>query len=917
MGNNLKNKIEKKKAVVGVIGLGYVGLPLVRLFLKSGFKVYGFDIDNNKIKKLKRGISYIKHIDFKFFKERFLDGKFFPTTDFKESKNVDIIIICVPTPLDKNKKPDLRYVDSTIKNIKKHLKKGSLVILESTTYPGTTREKILPVLEKEGFKVEKDIFLAFSPEREDPGNKKFNTKNIPKVVGGIGKKSTKLAFALYSKVVDRVVNVSSPEIAEATKMLENTFRAVNIALVNELKIFFDKAGIDIWEVIRASSTKPFGYMPFYPGPGWGGHCLGENEFIFVKNGNGIECRKIKELFEINKKDIFKVKGTEFLKPDGNLKVLSYDIEKKRPVYKKINLISKRRYKRLIEFKTSDGRIIEVTELHPVIIKDENNSFKIRLAKDIKEGDEFVLSRTLPKIRKKISGFDLTKYLKGSKYEEKIRVFPRNFKLELYRNIVKEYLKRHTNGYNYRDYFRGNFVPLKVFYDVRDKIPFDIKKIYLCTGSGRSITKIPAFIEINKDMCRLLGYYLSEGCITEDTTLRTRFTFNRRETEFIEDIRGILDRLDIKYSIYRDKKFDSLTIKISSVIFGFFLKEVLKCGTNSYNMKIPSFIFTLPLSYKVELLKGLFRGDGGVDYITGMRKYRKNNKKYEHFCNSATINYYTISSGMFHQVVFLLQEFGIVPYFKKRKGLLNISGYQQIQKAKDFFIGKKREKLEKYIINNKKIIPGKHFKDYGKFFSVKLKEKKVKRTKYVYSMEVDGTNTFIGSYGFVFHNCIPVDPFYLYWRAKKFGVNLDFIRYAGEINTYMPYYVIEKLENELRKRKKKLKGSKILLLGVAYKRDIDDIRESPALIVFEILEKKGAKVSYYDTYVKKMESKRYRRSVESVKNLEKEVKKVDAVIILTDHTNIDYNTVLKNAKIIIDTRNVFNKIKGEKNKVIKA
>jgi len=433
--SEIRKKIIEKKAVIGIIGLGYVGLPLAKLFLKNNFKVYGFDIDRKKIEKLKKGISYIEHIDFCFFREKFRQKKFKPSSDFKKLKEVNAIIICVPTPLNKKMKPDLKFVKNTVKEISKNFEKGMLIVLESTTYPGTTREVILPVFEKKGLKIGKDFFLAFSPEREDPGNKKFTTKNIPKVVGGMDKNSTDIACLLYSKVVDRVVRVSSPEVAEATKMLENTFRAVNIALVNELKMFFQKAGIDIWEVIEASKTKPFGFMPFYPGPGYGGHC------------------------------------------------------------------------------------------------------------------------------------------------------------------------------------------------------------------------------------------------------------------------------------------------------------------------------------------------------------------------------------------------------------------------------------------------------------------------------------------------IPVDPFYLYWKAKKLGIDLNFIKYAGETNTYMPYYVVKRLENALMKNGKKLKGSRILLLGVAYKRDIDDIRESPALIVFDILEKRGANVFYYDPYVKRIESKRHKRIINRIKNLRKTIKNVDACIILTDHTNVDYKMILEEANLIIDTRNVFKHV--NKMKVLKA
>ena len=269
----LAKKIKDKTARIGVIGLGYVGLPLVLRFCEENFSVLGFDIDPVKIEKLNRSESYIKHIASERLKEILNRKAFEATSDYRRLKEVDCIIICVPTPLKKNKEPDLSYVKSTASNIAIHLRKGQLVSLESTTYPGTTRELLLPLFEAKGFQAGRDFLLVFSPEREDPGNPKYSTKNIPKVVGGITRQCTETGRILYEQIIDRVVTVLSPEVAEFTKLLENIFRGVNIALVNELKMLADKMGIDIWEVIDASSTKPFGFMPFYPGPGLGGHCI--------------------------------------------------------------------------------------------------------------------------------------------------------------------------------------------------------------------------------------------------------------------------------------------------------------------------------------------------------------------------------------------------------------------------------------------------------------------------------------------------------------------------------------------------------------------------------------------------------------------------------------------------------------------
>jgi UDP-N-acetyl-D-glucosamine dehydrogenase len=279
--STLETKIRTKQAHIGVIGLGYVGLPLVKLFLTKGFRVTGFDIDPKKVISLNRGRSYIRHISARELKG-FLEKKAFrATADFGRLRNLDVIIICVPTPLDAHKNPDLSFVLKTTRVIAKYLQKGQLIILESTTYPGTTDEEMKPILEQSGLRPGRDFFLAFSPEREDPGNPSYSTETIPKVIGGLTPTCRRLADLLYGQVVIRTVPVSSTRVAEAVKLLENIFRSVNIALVNELKIIFERMDIDVWEVIRAASSKPFGYMPFYPGPGYGGHCIPVDPFYLT------------------------------------------------------------------------------------------------------------------------------------------------------------------------------------------------------------------------------------------------------------------------------------------------------------------------------------------------------------------------------------------------------------------------------------------------------------------------------------------------------------------------------------------------------------------------------------------------------------------------------------------------------------
>jgi UDP-N-acetyl-D-glucosamine dehydrogenase len=297
----LAELIRNKQAVVGVIGLGYVGLPLIRAFTNAGFRCMGFDVDQSKVDKLNAGQSYIKHIDSSAMKQLIEIGQFEPTADMGRLVEADCIIICVPTPLNESRDPDLSYIEGTAASIAKVLRPGQLVTLESTTHPTTTRVNVLPVLEATGLKCGEDYFLAFSPEREDPGNPTFSASTIPKVVGGYDEHSTTLACDLYAHAVVKVVRVSSMEIAEACKILENTYRAVNIALVNELKILYDKIGIDVWEVIDAAKTKPFGFQAFYPGPGLGGHCIPIDPFYltWLARKHGEQTRFIELAGEVN------------------------------------------------------------------------------------------------------------------------------------------------------------------------------------------------------------------------------------------------------------------------------------------------------------------------------------------------------------------------------------------------------------------------------------------------------------------------------------------------------------------------------------------------------------------------------------------------------------------------------------------
>lgn len=334
MRMQLEQKIKDKSAQVCVIGLGYVGLPLAVELAKSGFRVTGIDTDKDRVNNVKNAIPYILDVDIEDIKRLVKSEYLFATIDFRRLSHADVIIICVPTPLKRKMQPNISYIKQAVRKIKQHLRKGQLVILESTTYPGTTDEVILPLLESTGLKCGEDFFLVFSPERIDPGNEKFPLNKIPKVAGGVTPESAQLFKALYEHIIERVVVVSSPRAAETVKLLENTFRLINIGLVNELSMMCHKMGLDVWEIIDAAKTKPFGFMPFYPGPGVGGHCIPKDPlYLYWKAKlHGFKSRFIKLASDLNSAmPEYVVSRLSELKPIAGVKILVLGVTYKKDV----------------------------------------------------------------------------------------------------------------------------------------------------------------------------------------------------------------------------------------------------------------------------------------------------------------------------------------------------------------------------------------------------------------------------------------------------------------------------------------------------------------------------------------------------------------------------------------------------------
>src|SRR3989338_3633051 len=367
----LAEKIRKRQAKVGVMGLGYIGLPLALEFAKRGFYVTGIDTDANRVRQIQEGKSYSPDVSGTELKRQIRSGRLKATDGFELLEGLDCISISVPTPLIGEETPDISCIVHAVREVCKRRKKGQLITLESSTYPGTTEEVVLPILSEGGYKVGRDFFMAFSPERLDPGNVKYHTHEIPRVIGGVTTACGELAGLLYSQIVKDVTIVSSPRTAEMMKLLENAFRNVNIAFVNELAQLCFRLGIDVWEVIEGARSKPFGFMPFYPGPGIGGHCLAGHERIVIKRGATLDVPTFEELFQTLEQEgshqIRRSRGMTVIRPRG-LEALSFDLKTRQLDFHPLDLLVSRPYEGpMVSLRTVEGRTLTVTDRHPIVV----------------------------------------------------------------------------------------------------------------------------------------------------------------------------------------------------------------------------------------------------------------------------------------------------------------------------------------------------------------------------------------------------------------------------------------------------------------------------------------------------------------------------------------------------------------------
>jgi UDP-N-acetyl-D-mannosaminuronate dehydrogenase/intein/homing endonuclease len=787
-------------------------------------------------------------------------------------------------------------VVSAARAISQHLRPGQLVVLESTTYPGTTEELILPILEEGGLKVGQSFFLAFSPERVDPGNPRYNTRNTPKIIGGVTPDCTQVAQMLYARAIDTVIPVSSTRTAEMVKLLENTFRSVNIGLVNEVALMCERLKVDVWEVIEAAASKPFGFMPFFPGPGLGGHCLAGGETVCVRDQSGVRVLPLERLFATAEAGVrTTVRGIDVAVPAG-LETLSVDCRTGDTRFAPITHLFRRAAATpVLRLRLRDNRTVSVTDKHPMLVR-TGTGIEVRPASELKPGDGVVISRSWPRDESWKPCIDVLGAAAAAGIPT--RVMPRVGGWADHKELVAPVARR--NGAEPKDVWRHNTLPLAAFLELEaaGQAPFRRDEVVLSTGKGRSGDQVPGAISINEDFARLIGYYLSEGCIAEDGSLRIRFCFGAHEHELIGDTVSILTRLGVRTSIHKLKRWPTVQVKVYSRILGHVFRDVLMCGRNSDEMQIPARLMAGPAAIRMGLLSGLLRGDGDVHPARPVRARRKRGRERHHHFNAATVGYFSSSPVLFQQVTLLLQGMGLVPTFRRSQPHLRMSG-SQMKELTPLLAAHNREKREAHRARRLRPMPARTARPHGPYVTVQLAVVEQAERQAVYSMEVAETGTFVTSYGIAVHNCIPIDPLYLSWKLKTLNYRARFIELAGEINAGMPEYVCQRVAGALNDREKSVKGSRILILGVAYKRDVDDVRESPALDILKLLESRGAHLSYNDPHVPELKvDQTTLRSVDLLPAL----RRADLVVIVTDHSSYSYRDIVEAAPVIVDTRN---------------
>ncbi|MDG6902478.1 MAG: nucleotide sugar dehydrogenase [Nitrososphaerota archaeon] len=877
--------LQKGKIRVVVVGLGRIGLPTAALLAEAGGDVTGIDIRKDVVKDTSQGRcrlqdepglpavveEAVKHGRLKAYLE---NGDALSRAHF--------VLICVATPVDETKTPNYSAVLAASKTVGQSLKPNTVVIVESTVGPGIVEERVRPILEgASGFKAGEDFGLVSCPERSDPGKIVENMRVVPRIVGGLDSASTELAAALYESAFRvKVVRVRDPRTANAVKLTENLFRDVNIALANEFALLYEKLGVDSIEVINACASK-YNFMPHYPGLGVGGPCVSGEEFVYLTGRKGLRVTTVGQfvdnLADERSSTSSKWGETEFFVPTERLQALSFD--GRRTDFNRVSWFSRRRYKgKMVRIRLTTNRSITVTPDHPMLMK-KGSEIVVRAARDLLPGDEVPISTSYGPPFHSPNAIDLIEELKASGDSLMMDV-----KLKPLRTTLREHQEYFTSGLKLlgvsmsrrSDYSRYDYLYLDKFVALEKWRPSPIphERVALYTARGNAC-KVPAVFFMNEDFWRLIGYYASEGCIVESeeergTRERIKISFGEHEGDLIEDCRSILESWGIKPD--EEVRDGSHSLLFSSRVFAFLLEHVLECGRDSYTKKVPPQVFFSSRKNIAAFLQGLFRGDGSLEISK----------------NGASLSqtYATSSTELFQGVLILLQAFSLLPtcrtsLSKKSKiysNSIEITRYQDLLTLQHDVgeLPKLSTAMATYYRTTKKSPAFTNYGSYGTTFVRSIQEEDFEG--YVYNMEVEGAHTFATSYGIITHNCLPSNSYYLISEGIKAGNIPYIIRMAREINDRMPDHVVELVGEALNEVGKTIRGSRIAVLGVAYKPNVRDTQLTPVERMVTRLREMGAEVRLYDPMFKGEEALGLR--VE--KSLEAAAKGADCLVVGTAH-----------------------------------
>ena len=842
---------------IAIVGLGYVGLPLAVAFGKSRFApVIGLNKSKGRIDSLLAGHDPNKDVPDADIAAAQVEY----TLDPAILARANFIIVTVPTPITQARQPDLTLVREASETIGKYIQKGTVVVYESTVYPGVTEEVCAPIIEEEsGLKCGGDWKIGYSPERVNPGDHEHTLERIVKVVSGMDAETLDLVAAVYGEICKAGVH-KAPNIktAEAAKVIENIQRDLNIALMNELTLIFHRLRINTKDVVEAAGTK-WNFHKYQPGL-VGGHCYSGDQRITLLNGHSHKVRTLMEYFnELQKNKIItkrQIGEISILYPKEAIKTLSFNRTTHKAEFAPVKAFSLRPGGIGLRITTAGNHRVEVSTKHPMIT-DEQGEWFVKHAEDLAVGDRLPLLQDFPQRGGLRQEIDLIQAM-PKEWHGRYRVKRKEGTWREDKAMLE--VKKHT-GKKASNFYHLNYLPLSIYLELERKgvMPVAHKDAVLVSGrGGGSFQAIPAVIKFDAAFARLVGYYLSEGCITHEAkAARVRFTFNRNETETITDCCSLIKKLGVlRFSRYEDKQFQASQIKISSELIAYLFEKVLCLGVRSEDARIPEELLYASDEIRWNLLTGLLRGDGGVDWHYSHHLYQKNGKTYRHARNIANVSYFSISPELFHGIQLLLMSFGIPFTLDAKRPLLEIQGTEHLTRVRDCFIDAKRKKLENYFGHKLRAPRSKIFKQHNGYVTAPVRSIEHITLPAMYSVEVEKTHTVVTDNGLITHNCIGVDPYYLTYRAQELGYNSEVILAGRRINDWMPEYVADLTIRGLVEAGKAVQGSRVLVLGLTFKENIRDIRNSKIADTIKKLQSYGVQVLGYDPNLYEEEVKKF-------------------------------------------------------------